>query len=225
MRIDAALLDRAIELDLRLPILRVYRWDAPALSLGLHQQLSDELLGRCTGLGVEIVRRPTGGSAVLHGGDLTYAVVAPSGNRGVIDAYHWVAGGLIEGLAQVGVDARVGARDGGPGSLMLDSRAACFAATAAADLQVGEAKICGSAQIRHRGWFLQHGSIPITDNRVLTRRLLRHPGANNSTCIETLCPGTTWEQLAGCLIGGFESLWGRSEELKLDDLKRLETIG
>lgn len=226
MRIDAALLDHAVEVELRRPILRVYRWRTPALSLGLHQHLSDELLDRCAGLGVEVVRRPTGGSAVLHDTDLTYAVVAPSGNRGVLDAYRWVAGGLIEGLGRLGIDARVGEPLGGnPGAAALGSQAACFAATAGADLQVGTAKICGSAQVRRRGWFLQHGSIPLADNRDLTRLLLRHPGPNNSTCISKLRPGTTWEKLAACLIEGFESQWGTGEELELDDVNCLEPAG
>jgi lipoate-protein ligase A len=77
-----------------------------------------------------------------------------------------------------------------------------------ADLQVGGAKICGSAQVRRSGWLLQHGSIPIGDARPLTRKLLRHPGADGSTCIERLRPGTTAEELAGSLVAGFESLWG-----------------
>ncbi len=218
MRIDAALLDHAIGESRQLPLLRIYRWEGPALSLGLHQRLSDELRHRCAELGVEVVRRPTGGSAVLHGTDLTYAVVAPHERMGVMEAYRWVAGGLIEGLSRLGVEARVGGRRSVENAEPLSARSACFAATVGADLEVGGAKICGSAQVRRRGWFLQHGSIPLTENRSLTRRILRHSGPNNSTCMDELRPGISWDELAGCLVEGFRSRWGSSGRLEMGDV-------
>lgn len=217
MRIDAALLDHAISGSEHLRILRVYGWDGPALSLGVHQRLSDEILHRCAELGVEVVRRPTGGSAVLHGTDVTYAVVAPHGRMGVMEAYRWVAGGLIDGLSRLGVEARVGGHRSTRIAEPLSARSACFAATLGADLEVGGAKICGSAQVRRKGWFLQHGSIPLTENRSLTRRILRHSGPNNSTCMEELRPGISWDELAGCLVEGFRSRWGSSGRLEMED--------
>jgi lipoate-protein ligase A len=219
MRIDEALLDHAIGEAQHLPFLRIYRWDRPALSLGVHQRPSDELLHRCAELGVEVVRRPTGGSAVLHGTDLTYAVVALRGAMGVMEAYRWVAGGLIEGFARLGIEARVGGRrSAGAAPEPPSARSACFAATLGADLEVAGAKICGSAQVRLGGWFLQHGSIPLSENRSLTRRILRHSGPNTSTCMDELRPGISWDELAGCLVEGFRSRWGSSGRLELEDV-------
>lgn len=217
MAVDAALLAWAVRTHPQRPVLRLYRWARPALSLGVHQRVSDELAGRCAERGVHVVRRPTGGTAVLHGDDLTYSVVAPSGGRGVLEAYSWVAEGLIAGLALVGIPAEVGSRGTGPdGALALDARSACFATTVGADLKAGGAKICGSAQVRRSGWFLQHGSIPMGDNRPLTADLLRHPGRNLSTCIDLLSPGTTTDELAGALVKGFESRWGGFREVELE---------
>jgi lipoate-protein ligase A len=217
MAVDAALLAWAVRTHPERPVLRLYRWARPALSLGVHQRVSDELVARCAERGVDVVRRPTGGTAVLHGDDLTYSVVAPSGGRGVLDAYSWVAEGLIAGLALLGITAETG----GPGNRLvgppaLDARSACFATTVGADLKVGGSKICGSAQVRRSGWFLQHGSIPLGDNRPMTADLLRHPGRNGSTCIDLLRPGTTTDDLAGALVKGFESRWGGFREVKLE---------
>lgn len=217
MAIDAALLDGAIARQSPLPLLRLYTWEYPALSVGAHQRLSAELLARATRSGIEVVRRPSGGTAVLHGEDITYAVVAPYGRMGVLEAYRWVAGCLIAGLARLGIDARIG--EGRRGTGMIDgglgSDSACFAATVGADLQVGEMKICGSAQVRRQGWFLQHGSIPLADGREKTRSILRHPAINRSTCVDALRPGTSVAEISSCLIEGFESRWGLHREVEL----------
>lgn len=218
MALDDALLHAAISGERRRPLLRIYTWSRPTLSLGLHQSCSDELTERCAGYGVDVVRRPTGGTAVLHGGDLTYSVVAPSGRRGVLEAYSWIAEALIAGLSRLGLDAEAGGRRSAQAASVPAAHGACFASTVGADLQVGGAKICGSAQVRRSGWLLQHGSIPIGDARPLTRKLLRHPGANTSTCLEHLRPGTTCEELAGSLVSGFESLWGPARSITGENL-------
>lgn len=239
---DEALLNRAIEISDCTPLVRIYRWPRPALSLGAHQRMSQQLVRRCEMLGVELVRRATGGSAVLHGDDLTYCVVAPHGSMGVMAAYRWVAQGLVAGLSRLGLEAYVAehpprngrdsrdprdprdGRDRRTGSGSPHAPAACFDTATGADLQVAGAKICGSAQLRRKGYFLQHGSIPIGGDHTLSRRLLsHHPGAN-STCLRKLRPGTSWDEAAQGLITGFEDVWGRcsyaGEELLLAERLR-----
>ncbi len=217
-----ALFENAIRKESLRSVVRIYRWDGPALSVGTHQRVSEELAARCARLGVPVVRRCTGGSAVLHGRDLTYSVVARHGTRGVLEAYSEVARGLIWGLALLGIDARVGmgsqSTAGTPVTVPLGARSACFGTTVGADLRVGSAKICGSAQLRRRGWLLQHGSIPLADDRALTRRILRHSGPNTSTCIEHLRPGTSDAELSACLVLGFERSWGSAREVALEEL-------
>ena len=218
MAFDDALLHAAISEERLRPMLRLYTWSRPTLSLGVHQRLSNELAERCAGYGVDVVRRPTGGTAVLHGGDLTYSVVAHPGRRGVLEAYTWIADALIAGLACLGIDAEVGSSRSTPSASVRAANGACLASTVGADLQVGGAKICGSAQVRRSGWLLQHGSIPIRDARPLTRQLLRHPGANTSTCLDHLRPGTPIGELAGSLVSGFESLWGPASPITEEEL-------
>lgn len=137
------------------PVLRLYTWVGPALSLGRFQPESDIDWDACRARGVEVVRRPTGGRALLHGADLTYAVALPRppGTAGHVDAlYRTLAGALIAGLATLGVTAAIGSDRGSAGSV-------CFAAAQGADLRVGDRKICGSAQVQRGSTVLQHGSV------------------------------------------------------------------
>lgn len=138
-----------------LPAVRLYRWRRPALSLGRFQPDADVDAGACAERGVEIVRRPTGGRALLHGGDLTYAAVfpAPPGAAGSVDAvYRWVAAGMVTGLARLGVRVEVAHHEG-------EASAACFASLRGSDLRAGGRKLVGSAQVRRDGVILQHGSV------------------------------------------------------------------
>jgi lipoate-protein ligase A len=153
MRADLALLDEVAAGAA--PALRLYRWKPPALSLGRFQPAEDVDDAACRRLGVAVVRRPTGGRALLHGGDLTYAVALrrPDGPAGTVDAvYRYLAAGLIAGLARLGVQAGVARHDGPAGPV-------CFASQQGADLRVGNRKLCGSAQVNRGGVVLQHGSI------------------------------------------------------------------
>lgn len=137
------------------PALRLYRWRPPALTLGRFQPGTDVDHAACARWGVEVVRRPTGGRALLHGADLTYAVALPepAGPAGHVDAvYRMLAAGLVDGLARLGVAAAVARHEGPAGAV-------CMATQQGADLRVGERKVCGSAQVRRDGAVLQHGSI------------------------------------------------------------------
>lgn len=208
MAIDAGLLDRAEQGSLNRPVLRIYSWDRPSLSAGANQRLTPGLLARCDSLGIPVVRRPTGGSAVLHAGDLTYSVVARHGGAGVLEAYRRVAACLTEGFRLLGVETAIGRRVRPAAALHLESDASCFSATVGADLESSGRKICGSAQVRRREWFLQHGSIPIPDPGPLLEELLGQQDRSSFTCMDRLRPGTTFEELAGALIAGFERRWG-----------------
>ncbi len=156
------------------PALRLYTWHRPALSLGRFQPDDDVDVDACARHGVEVVRRPTGGKALLHGPDLTYAVAMrrPPGRSGAVrQVYELLAGALIDGLGRLGVEAAIARHDGtGERSGSVPERQSgpvCFASQQGADLRVGDRKLCGSAQARALGGVgdrrfgvvLQHGSI------------------------------------------------------------------
>jgi len=149
------------------PTLRFYEWARPTLSLGAAQKLPEQLsLAHLTAQGLVVVRRPTGGRAVLHGGDLTYSIVAGAQEGfkpSVTAVYRRLCRGLQAGLARLGVRALPG--------LPQNCRAPgfnCFAQTARGDLTWQGRKFMGSAQVWQGSSFLQHGAIlviPVEKNR------------------------------------------------------------
>lgn len=151
------------------PALRLYTWSTAALTLGRHQPLEDVDGDACARLGVDVVKRPTGGRALLHGADVTYAVAMarPAGRDGTVLAlYERLAAALVDALARLGVDATVGHGEGPSGP-------ACFAAAQGADLRVAGRKVCGSAQLQRDGAVLQHGSLRCAPMPVSETDLLR----------------------------------------------------
>ncbi|HEX6311829.1 MAG TPA: biotin/lipoate A/B protein ligase family protein [Acidimicrobiia bacterium] len=223
MAADVALLDEVAAGAL--PALRLYRWSPPALSLGRFQPDDDVDSVACRHYGVEVVRRPTGGRALLHGADLTYAVAMPltavGPARDSVDArYRLVAGALVAGLAELGVDAAVARTGGAPGPV-------CFAGQQGADLRVGERKLCGSAQLCRDGAVLQHGAILLDRLEFDETDVLR--GTDPGVARERLRAATvTLHELgapvaprlvAGALVRGFE----RSLDVRFNS--RLEVEG
>ncbi len=151
------------------PSLRLYTWREPSVSLGFRQA-EPQWLARCDTLGVDVVRRVTGGGAVLHAGDLTYAVVAsadapelPSDLRG---SYEWIRARLVAGLELAGLAA-----SNSPARAGADRLELCFAGATGYEIELDGEKLVGSAQRRTRRAFLQHGSIRISDDAALYRAL------------------------------------------------------
>ncbi len=150
------------------PTLRFYSWDGAWLSLGFAQPLDAARRAACRAAGVGIVRRATGGRAVLHGSDLTYAVAAPVAAlpAGLHATYALIGAALREGLAALGVEAeRSGSGQSAPGRDGFD----CFESLAADEICAGGRKLAGSAQRRAAGGVLQHGSLRLEPDSLAAR--------------------------------------------------------
>jgi lipoate---protein ligase len=156
MAIDLWLLERHI-LGLHPPTLRFYTWSPPAISLGYHQRRYPESWDNLTWQGqpLDLVRRPSGGRAVLHQGDLTYAVIT-SGIKGTrTEVYQTICQFLIQGWQKLGVNLHYGMA--GKGYIHNPN---CFGTATGADLVLADGmKLIGSAQLRRGEAVLQHGSI------------------------------------------------------------------
>ncbi len=150
MAIDEALLDDAARSQRA--SLRLYRWDPPTLSVGRNQSMEDLVRE-----GVPVVRRPTGGQAVWHEHEVTYAVAAPIALFGSLrGAYREIHGRLAIALRTLGVEAVLA---NAPAVRPSGRPAACFASSVGGEILVQGRKLVGSAQLRGGDAFLQHGSI------------------------------------------------------------------
>jgi len=145
------------------PTLRLYGWRPPCLTLGRHQGVEAADLEFCAREGIEVVRRPTGGRALLHHLELTYAVVAPLGTgplpRPLQDAYRTICGALVQAMRSLGVEAEL---TGGEVNLELPgprTTIPCFEAPAGGEVVVRGRKLVGSALRAHKRAILQHGAI------------------------------------------------------------------
>ncbi len=164
MAIDSWLLQQH-QLGLHPPTLRFYTWSPPAISLGYHQSIWPEHWRQLTwqGAPMELVRRPTGGRAVLHQGDLTYAVVTSGLTGSRVQVYQKICEFLIQGWRSLGVELHYG--DSGRGYIHNPN---CFGTATGADLILADgSKLIGSAQLRRGGAILQHGSIRLEPDAAL----------------------------------------------------------
>lgn len=162
---DHALLDRAATSGEA--VLRIYTWERPTLSLGMHERarLNPEA---AVSAGVDVVRRPTGGRALLHHREVTYSVTAPTNGSSLSESYRAINAILLAALGRLGVAAVEAARSGRP---LRPDGAACFAEPNAGELVVNGRKLVGSAQRRDEHALLQHGSILLADDQSMVAAL------------------------------------------------------
>ena len=161
MAIDEAIVNAVVAGDSP-PTLRFYAWAPPCLSLGRNQPLADADPVACQALGVDVVRRPTGGRAILHTDELTYSIALrqddPRAKGDIVDSYRRLSKGLLAGLISLDVPAiQVTEQEkerGAPSPV-------CFERPSNYEITVGGRKLIGSAQWRARGGVLQHGSLPL----------------------------------------------------------------
>lgn len=147
------------------PTLRFYTWTPAAISLGRNQHTWPEHWHHLTWLGkpIDLVRRPTGGRAVLHEGDLTYAIALPHPTRNRRQAYQDLCQFLIQGWRKLGVDL-----DFGEARRSYTQKANCFATATNADLVLQDGfKLIGSAQAWQDQTVLQHGSMRLDRKSVV----------------------------------------------------------
>jgi lipoate-protein ligase A len=213
MAIDEAMLEAHIRGETA-PTLRVYTWRPPAISLGRFQEAAASVdLDACRGSGVDVVRRPTGGRAILHTEDeVTFSIVISErriGTRGVMESYRALATAIVTGLRKLGLDARLVERSAILGT--ASSRdPACFAVKARCDLVVGPSKLVGSAQVHRDGAILQQNSLPLRIRLDDWQRFFRRPSDPPAAVALWEAAGTEvrHDSVAGALRAGFEETFG-----------------
>ncbi|OCS85491.1 lipoate--protein ligase family protein [Caryophanon latum] len=148
------------------PVIRFYEWAEPTLSIGYFQTAARDInLEAVQAQGIDFVRRPTGGRAVLHEHELTYSVIVseehPDMPKNVTEAYRVISEGILSGFHELGMEAYFSVPESKEqlDDLKKPKSAVCFDAPSWYELVVEGKKVAGSAQTRQKGVILQHGAI------------------------------------------------------------------
>jgi lipoate-protein ligase A len=186
MAIDEALIESVGQV----PILRIYGWRPAAVSIGYFQSMNEEVdFTKCKEIGVDIVRRLTGGGAVLHEYELTYSFISRRYPQNVVESYKWICDAIVISINRLGFDASF---------VPLN------------DIVIAGKKVSGNAQTRRKGVLLQHGTILLDVNVDKMFSVLKVPSEKLRDKIikdvkerVTSLAGTTYDDMATSLKASF----------------------
>jgi lipoyl(octanoyl) transferase len=219
MAVDEAIM-LAVSDGKALPTLRLYDWEPLCLSLGYGQRLRDADLDRIDTAGWQIVRRPTGGKAILHGNELTYSVSIPREHElaqgDVVESYRRISEALMTALTYLGLSPASEMQAKGNQGL----GPVCFEVPSHYEITAGGKKLIGSAQVRRKDAILQHGTLPLSGDIALICDALAYPDEGSreeakqlvrerATTLETVLGETiAWGTAAETLLRGFADTFG-----------------
>jgi lipoate-protein ligase A len=197
MAIDEAILEFA-GLGAVPPTLRLYAWLPACLSLGYAQPIQNVDYEHLHKLGWEIVRRPTGGKAILHIDELTYSICGPNSEPlligSVLESYQRISHGLLAALKILGIDADSVKKSNPPQTIDGDNPV-CFEVPSNYEITVNSKKLIGSAQARRKSAVLQHGSLPLFGDITRILKVLNFP--DDQAAKRLLSRATTIELILG----------------------------
>ena len=199
MQTDSDLLDSAIKQKLSEPIFRLYGWSPYCVSLGRNQD--DEFLDKnfLKSKNIDVVRRLTGGRALLHADEITYSYVCPvtylKNGEHIVSSYKEICQILIDKFQLLGIELNFGTKK--PVKTGFDY---CMLVSTGADLCYNGKKLIGSAQCRKQGYILQHGSILYNYDKKLLEKIFRENiSTNELTSIKEIQPDLTKEDIINIL--------------------------
>jgi lipoate-protein ligase A len=221
--------------------IRVYGWQPFAISLGWNQAKDEIDLDKTSTAGMDVVRRPTGGRAILHANELTYSVVMFVNGKNVQTIYEDISRALIAGLRELGAPvAREKSQPHFPSLYRHTSAIACFSSTGRYEIKCDSKKLVGSAQRRYTAVdgeevVLQHGSIllgpehkqivdflniPSEDQRIALRQELDEKTTELSTVLQRT---VIFDETADAILNGFRKAWSISPEIvnMIDDEQKV----
>jgi lipoate-protein ligase A len=231
------------------PTLRLYAWNPPCLSLGYAQPFKDVDVERLRARGWDVVRRMTGGRAILHTDELTYSVSGSAEDRilagGVLESYNRLSKALLYAVRMLSVPVEVKEYAESPGG--QHTNPVCFEAPSTYEITVNGRKLIGSAQARRKEGVLQHGSLPLTGDlaRICDALVFEDESAREvakerllarATTVESALGvgtesafgfGSGWERAAQAFVRGFEAELGirfEAGELSQSEIQRAEEL-
>jgi lipoate-protein ligase A len=232
MAMDEAILNSIIH-GSSLPTLRFYAWEPACLSLGYGQPASDADVERIAHRGWQIVRRATGGRAILHAHELTYSIMFPDthpiAEGGIVESYRRISRALMVGLEKLGLNTQATPKT----ERLYDAGPVCFEVPSHYEIVTGDGrKLIGSAQLRRRGGVLQHGTLPLHGDVTDICEALQYPNSTArdmakltvrrraATLQDALGDIVKWETAVEAMIEGFQQALGL--DLSLETLSDVE---
>ena len=200
MAVDEAILE-SVYMNNSPPTLRLYAWHPACLSLGLAQPSREVNRQALRAKGWDLVRRPTGGRAILHTDELTYAVIVPESDPrvkgGVLESYLRLSKALLKALENLGLYPQ--AEEKNSGEKAEEPNPVCFEVPSNYEITVNGKKLIGSAQARRKAGILQHGAIPLQGDisRIISVLQFRDAAARERAKTRLLAHATTLEQVLG----------------------------
>lgn len=225
MKYDESLAHSLLVSD-RAFVVRAYGWQPPAISLGWHQDMNEIDVDRAAAAGIDLVRRPTGGRAILHSDEVTYSVVMVASQKGVLSVYQSISEALTCGLRALGAPVVLEkSQPHFPSLYRSPSSVACFASAARYEIQISGRKLVGSAQRRYarpdgQEVVLQHGSILLGDDHLRIVDFMKHLGGDQQVRMReelrektidlsaALGRRVESDEVINALMRGFENAWG-----------------
>lgn len=239
MAVDEAIFE-AVAAGLAPATLRIYGWQPPGVSLGYFQAVDEHVnLAAIAARGYGLVRRPTGGRAIIHHHEVTYSVCirasALESGGSVLQSYRELSRGIEAGLALLGLPACIAPRDRERPRKPAGLPAVCFAGALGGDMTVDGRKIVGSAQMRRGGAILQHGSIPLRIDLEEHAEILGGPGGADAAVLRHAALGVgdalgrevSFAELAAAVEAGFAQAFGLElipEDLSPGERARAERL-
>lgn len=240
MALDESILEH-IHRGESIPTLRLYAWEPACLSLGHAQPFKDVDITRLRSRGWDVVRRATGGRAILHTDELTYSITAPADEPRVagtvLESYNRLAQALLMAVQELSLPVEMKEHADGPVSQNLNP--VCFEVPSAYEITVDGKKLIGSAQARRKEGVLQHGSLPlygdltrICDALVFPNEVARSEAAERllarATTVESVLGHVVeWEMAAQAFVHAFEAqldLQFERSELSKSELARADEL-
>lgn len=234
MALDCAILEAVAAGD-QPPTLRLYGWAPFCLSLGYGQRIGDFDHDALEKRGWDLLRRPTGGKAILHGDELTYSLSLPPNHPladvDVVESYRRISAGLLRALESLGLSAV--AQHQGEDARPAEAGPVCFEMPSHYEISFGGRKLIGSAQLRRKGALLQHGTLPLFGDVARICDTLRFDSAKERaerkakvreravTLAQAAGKTVNWSTAAEAIEAGFASAFGL--ELARDALSPAET--
>jgi lipoate-protein ligase A len=241
MAVDESILEH-IHREESEPTLRLYAWEPPCLSLGYAQPFRDVDVERLKSRGWDVVRRITGGRAILHTDELTYSVTGSTDEPvlagGVLESYNRLSKALLHAVRALSLPVEVKEYENA-GHASSVTNPVCFEVPSTYEITVNGKKLIGSAQARKKEGVLQHGSLPLTGDltRICDALVFENESARQTakerllaraTTVEAVIgAGSDWERAAQAFVGGFEAELGiqfKHGEMSQSEIQRAEEL-